>query len=613
MTYDCHVLSRIRPVLFPVEECRQLASRDAVEISTHKEKYVRDNLLSYFVLVNTWSFQAQEYSLEFQHYLMMSIRQKGLLRTIGACATAADALISDSISSLSPEEYRWVSLLHYKEDPAEVLQLLRYPKRFSPEHADILRKESTDTFLNLNSSLKQAQHRELPHWLVKRIRSRIHHMLEAYSFDMRDERFSSGTYAGGKRSLADKVSSLGDWCPCLYDCWQYPIGYSQDQSFWYGTPISRDEVRVVAVNKSYKASRLIGMEHAHNQFRAFAVSEGIRRSKSVTGYVSYCDCTNQSHSRFLCRLGSIDGSYATIDLSSASDSIREDLFRSVFPQEFIHDCDSSRSAYLRVGNSRRTRQMFATSGSGLTYEVESLLFCAICLEACSFCSSMGIQNILPPFNVGDDIIVDDRIAETTMDLLSLCGFSVNKGKSFWGKQALGYYRESCGAEYLNGLDLSTKYYPRTTIHCDATGIAALCSLEHRLYENLSCRMFLIDSILALEPRMTAHIPGSECSDLWDVTDTGIPCPPKCYSAQERPDLQYRKYLALKSVRPSMKDVNIYPWSKRDLDMFYYVQYLLHGPQFNSPIDELLCVSSPRVDYCSDVITSEESWDWNIDF
>lgn len=613
MTYDYHVLRRIRPVLCTVDECQRLASRDASDISTRKREYVRDNTLAYFVLVNTWGYQALQYSVEFQRYLMASIQRDGLLRTISACATAADALISDSISSLSHEEYRWVSLLHYNEDPAEVLQLLRYPKRFSPEHADLLKKASTDTFLSLNSTLKQAQQTELPYWLVMRIRSRICHMLENYEYRMSDQRFSSGTYAGSKRSLADKVSSLGDWFPCLYDHWAYPIGQGSHQSYWYGTPISRDEVNVVAVNKSFKSSRLIGMEHAHNQTRAFAVSEAMHRSTSLNGYLKYCDFTNQSHSRLLCRIGSTDGSYATIDLSSASDSIREDLFRSVFPQNVIQDCDAARSAYLRIGKQKRTRQMFATSGSGMTYEVESLLFCAICLEAYSYLSAFGERDLLPPFNIGDDIIVDDRAAETTMNLLSLLGFSVNKDKSFWGRQALGYYRESCGAEYLNGIDLSTRYFPRTTVLADPVGISALCSLEHRLYDNVNARVFLIDSILALEPRMTAHIPGSECSDLWDVIDTGIPCRPAVYKRSECPDFEYRKYLALKSVRPSQQDVNIYPWSKNDLDMYYYTQYLLKGPSFDSPLDCLLNVSSPRKDYLSDVITSTQIWDWNIEF
>jgi hypothetical protein len=105
---------------------------------------------------------------------------------------------------------------------------------------------------------------------------------------------------------------------------------------------------------------------------------------------------------------------------------------------------------------------------------------------------------------GDDIIVPTHNALTVIEVLEAFGFKVNTNKSFW----TGKFRESCGAEYYDGHNVSVTRLrhlpPRSQRH--AREILSLVSVRNHFYIRglLQYCEFLdsiIEPILGIFPRM----------------------------------------------------------------------------------------------------------------
>jgi len=142
------------------------------------------------------------------------------------------------------------------------------------------------------------------------------------------------------------------------------------------------------------------------------------------------------------RLGSIDGSYATIDLSNASDTIAWSTVFKLFPPEWFEVLDSLRSPATQMPSGRwLVNEKFSSMGNGFTFELESLLFYAICLAVKQhYCIEGEVMSF------GDDIIVPTHMAQELIEFLGYLGFSVNKEKTYLH----GPFRESCGKDYFLG-------------------------------------------------------------------------------------------------------------------------------------------------------------------
>lgn len=153
------------------------------------------------------------------------------------------------------------------------------------------------------------------------------------------------------------------------------------------------------------------------------------------------DLNDQRHNQELARLGSIDGSLATLDLSSASDSVTYELVRACLPPNWFYYLDLVRSKVMEVDGVEIVPQMFSSMGNGFTFELESLLFYAIARATAYFGGVSGRISVY-----GDDIIVPTEISGDVVSALLFCGFRVNPDKSFVD----GPFRESCGAYWHGG-------------------------------------------------------------------------------------------------------------------------------------------------------------------
>lgn len=164
------------------------------------------------------------------------------------------------------------------------------------------------------------------------------------------------------------------------------------------------------------------------------------------------------HNRELARIGSFDGSFGTIDLTSASDSIGLQLMQRVHRPGFLKAMimmSRSERAVLPDGTETELR-MISTMGNGFTFPLQTVIFsCAVR----AVYDLMGIPMRDPISKVrnfgvfGDDITVSHRAFDFLSQMLAKLGFVVNVGKSF----NTGPFRESCGHDYYRGVNIRGVY------------------------------------------------------------------------------------------------------------------------------------------------------------
>jgi len=196
--------------------------------------------------------------------------------------------------------------------------------------------------------------------------------------------------------------------------------------------------RLEFVPKNAKTDRAIMVEPWLNQLGQLAIGDYMARRLKRFGV----DLSDQDRNKVLARMGSITGALATLDLSSASDSISTGLVEHLLPPDWFDLLSCFRTSVVVEGSGPETRlHKFSSMGNGFTFPLESLIFWALS-RAC--CDDREVVSVY-----GDDIICPTHRVASVVSVLSSCGFSVNKEKSFWE----GPFRESCGGDYLSGIDV----------------------------------------------------------------------------------------------------------------------------------------------------------------
>lgn len=168
-----------------------------------------------------------------------------------------------------------------------------------------------------------------------------------------------------------------------------------------------------------------------------------------------CLSTQPDNNRELARLGSIDGSFGTTDLVSASDSIGLQRFLRYFPAGFLKTimlASRSETAVLPDGRDVVLR-MISTMGNGFTFPLQTLIFASV-VRAVYQIMGFPCNDPRTQFGVfGDDIIVRREAYDFTNKMLFKLGFEVNVRKSF----NTGPFRESCGHDYVSGVNIRGVY------------------------------------------------------------------------------------------------------------------------------------------------------------
>lgn len=169
---------------------------------------------------------------------------------------------------------------------------------------------------------------------------------------------------------------------------------------------------------------------------------------------SRIDLRHQEHNQKLAWLGSLHGKFATIDLSAASDSVPWRMVQQWTKTSALRVpllCTRSSRTVIQDAKETFQTKKFAPMGSALCFPIECLVFAAI--VECSIREQGGSVHDSKYRVYGDDIIVEARYAAGVINRLLANGFTVNSAKTFM-RVATHNFRESCGGEYLDGVDVT---------------------------------------------------------------------------------------------------------------------------------------------------------------
>lgn len=203
--------------------------------------------------------------------------------------------------------------------------------------------------------------------------------------------------------------------------------------------------KVGFVPKDSLTSRTIATEPNLNMLLQLGTHEFLAdRLKRIGG----CDISDQSLNQALARFGSTVFGISTLDLSSASDSVTIELVRWLLPPSWFLWLSTIRCPSVNLRGVEMVSEKFSTMGNGATFALETLIFKALSHGCNSLVRGTTFSAVF-----GDDIIVPSSSAGLLTEVLRFCGFRVNLGKSF----VFGPFRESCGADWHSGRDVTPVY------------------------------------------------------------------------------------------------------------------------------------------------------------
>jgi hypothetical protein len=303
-------------------------------------------------------------------------------------------------------------------------------------------------------------------WLLNATKRKIAAVLGDYS---PDEFVDEANWGPGVSTLVkgEAVSAINkfheergmtrDLYPLVRDCFSvmYP-SWSDSLSRSFGENWQVLEVGnvIVTVPKNSKTNRVIAIEPGINLWFQKAIGSMIRRRLNRSGI----DLQDQSINQRLARSSSLDDSLATVDFSSASDSISLEVVRELLPPRWFKIMDLCRSRFGVLDSGPIKWNKFSSMGNGFTFELESLIFFAAAEAVKEYTGSTGVISVY-----GDDVIIPSTMYNLFSSYSAFLGFRVNLRKSF----SSGYFRESCGSHFYDGVDCKPIFLKEKLRHVEA--------------------------------------------------------------------------------------------------------------------------------------------------
>lgn len=329
---------------------------------------------------------------------------------------------------------------------------------------------STNKEMLYGDKFRRFSNGETVHAVEHSICRKIDSILQSFSWDEIALRcdFGSGANVQLPRKLANRANKIGLLRPTVAeaseDLARTIIQYNEMWSIYFDRPEIGDLVivpgnRITTVPKNYKTDRVIAIEPMFNSLFQKGIGSAIAHRLRRHGV----DLRDQTVNQRAALEGSKGGTYATIDLKQASDSLALRVVELLLPPEWV---DAMRRTRSEVGvlpcGEVVTYQKFSSMGNAFTFELESLIFYSIAWH-CS--KAMGVET--KPIVYGDDIVVDEKAAPLTIEVLSHFGFETNQKKTHFGREDA--FRESCGKHYLRGIDISP-FYIRNGLQSDLSRV-----------------------------------------------------------------------------------------------------------------------------------------------
>lgn len=208
-----------------------------------------------------------------------------------------------------------------------------------------------------------------------------------------------------------------------------------------------DHEKYATVPKSISQRRSIGVGGSLATWIQQAYDGFVRGRLKLIGV----DLRDQRPNQRLARLGSLNegDNPCTIDLTEASNRISFGLIPMLFNVTWARLLVANRAKFTLVGKDRILNEKFSAMGNALTFSLQSVIFSAVVRSILKERRQEGMRWRV----YGDDIIVPKLIYNQVVEWLVLLGFEPNRAKSF----SEGNFRESCGADYLSGINVRPLY------------------------------------------------------------------------------------------------------------------------------------------------------------
>lgn len=314
-------------------------------------------------------------------------------------------------------------------------------------------------------------------------RVQLHEVISAYRFGVSDLEFPSGeTYvsSSGNTSLYAKLKDRKQWC-CTPECfdlfaklaynspilkyaarkhlreWQLETKKKFDNfgmlekakslgmkniRFAIFKAKLREIItfvigaRITTVSKDLVVDRVIECEAFCNMCCQLAIDGSIKSCiKEFYG-------VDLLSSQIIHKLMLADSNNATIDFSNASNSTWNSVVKWFLGSSRLgKDLQASRCGYVDLPNEDvASLNMLSPMGNGFTFSVMTLLLMVISRSVDSFAHVFG-----------DDVIVDNTVAPTLIEIFRFVGYETNNTKTFVDSS----FRESCGGFICHGKYLTS--------------------------------------------------------------------------------------------------------------------------------------------------------------
>jgi len=279
----------------------------------------------------------------------------------------------------------------------------------------------------------------------------------------------------------DLYSLTSHWFDEAYPLWSSSLSQSFGEN-WHTFEAGND---IVTVPKNSKTDRVIAMEPGINLWFQKSIGTMIRRRLQRSGI----DLQDQSINQRLAREGTDRKAcdpLATVDFSSASDSISSEVVRELLPPRWFTLLDTCRCKLGKLDDELIRWNKFSSMGNGFTFELESLIFFASALAVCEYLEVSSKKVSV----YGDDVIIPSSAFHLFSSFSGFLGFRVNPKKSFFS----GRFRESCGSHWFDGVDCKPIFLKERVRNVEAVYKLAnsIRRLAHRCGSYRSCDSRFLD-------------------------------------------------------------------------------------------------------------------------
>ncbi len=278
-----------------------------------------------------------------------------------------------------------------------------------------------------------------------------------------------------------------------------------------GSNCFRGSAKLCAVPKSSTSMRTITIEPMLNQFVQQGLNDALRGSISRCRVLSRClALSDQTINNQMAKIGSLRGTYATIDLKSASDLLSVKVVKSVFHNhpKFLEMAMDCRSDSVKHESATRVIRKYAGMGNATTFPIQSVCFAVIGIASVLIAEGKtfsygNIRRASAYFRVyGDDIIVRSEYGRQVVQGLHSVGLKVNTSKSFFD----GRFKESCGTDWFAGTEVTPvylKFHP-STISQEIRAVANYAEAANRSY--LRCLYKFAEALQTIVEAVTGRLP-----------------------------------------------------------------------------------------------------------